>query len=53
MQQPPSHMLVAAMLMLLAVSSCADDNKGKIVHPNIPQAAEQCVAQPDLAWCKK
>lgn len=38
-----------ALFLLLA--SCTD-TRHQPVPVNAPQAAEQCRAQPDLAWCK-
>lgn len=41
--------------LLLAIAGCAhhpDPTAGNAVKVNTPQAAEQCDAQPNLAWCK-
>jgi len=47
-----------ALALLLLLSACGGDNPEPPTYPDPPGAvywpadAEQCRAQPDLAWCK-
>jgi len=47
-------LLIVFLLLIIVMASCGPDlQNGKPVDVNAPQAKEQCVAQPELAWCKK
>jgi len=50
--------MMRALALLLLLSACGGDNPEPPTYPDPPGAvywpadAEQCRAQPDLAWCK-
>lgn len=47
-------LIIIILCLVVLMASCGPQiENGAIAHPNVPQAKEQCAAQPELAWCKK
>jgi hypothetical protein len=51
MNNPLRTSAAAALLMLSACAGSVHPREGSPVDRRWPQAAEQCAAQPKLAWC--